>query len=359
MSGRGLCIWCYCCLPGVDGLQTATVKWVVVHGLCLVAAVALVACGGVPRHQAPSLVAVKARVRDSAPTAAAKVSLRTKQFASALRELQAAAELGDVRSQYLLGLMYANGLGTAVSKQDARRWLGVAADKSDPDAAYALAGLLAAGSREDRVAARRWLERAASEGHPFAIKLAASHSLPLAPARGASGDTKLARELLIWAIRRNPEVVPSFARSAGVETVDEFGCSPLAYAVASGSELSVEQLLAAGASPRHADHFGVTALMLAAAGRSDPVFELLLSASKDLDIKDSAGNTALFFAARVGNTRHVERLLAAGASVNGADADGWTALDVSSAAGHAEVAQALRKAGAVGSLKVEIGRAHV
>ena len=54
--------------------------------------------------------------------------MRTKQFDAALHELTLAAEHGDVQSQYLLGLVYANGLGTAVSLDEARHWLNAAGE---------------------------------------------------------------------------------------------------------------------------------------------------------------------------------------------------------------------------------------
>jgi ankyrin repeat protein len=310
-----------------------------------------------PRENGTGLI-VKTRAPDSAPAAAAKTSLRTKQFAAALRELQAAAERGDVQSQYLLGLVQANGLGTPVSDENARRWLTASAEKSNPDAAYALAGLLAgSGSAQDRAAAERWVARAASEGHPVAVKLVDSLSLPLAPARGASGNTTLARELTIWAIRHGDEQsLAIFVKAAGIESADEFGRAPLAYAVANGSEPVVRQLLAAGASPGHADHFGVTPVMLAAEAENTPILSALLQNSKDVNARDSVGNTALFYAARVGRLEHVEGLLAAGAVFDVSNSDGWTVLDVTSKAGHTDVAQVLRKAGATGSLKVSVVR---
>ena len=193
---------------------------------------------------------------DSAPAARAKASLRTKQFGDAMRELRTAAERGDVESEYLLGLVYASGVAPEMSLPQARRWLEAAAGKSNPDAALALAALLADGSEQDRAAAQQWLARAASEGQPTAVKLMASHSLPLAPSRDAAADSALARELLIWAIRHGDEkTLDSFMKIAGIESVDEFGRSPLQYAVMSGSGVAVQHLVAAGADTAHSDHF--------------------------------------------------------------------------------------------------------
>lgn len=323
--------------------------------MCIAPLLALTACSAVsPLHYAlPNLSGgVKTRVGESAPAAAAKSSLRTKEFATALRELQSGAARGDVQSEYLLGLVYANGLGIDASEADARRWLTAAAEKSNADAAYALAGLLAQGSREDRESARLWLERAASGGQPFAVKLVAAHSLPLAPGRSADGDPKLARELVVWAVHHDVDSVRAFVKVAGIEAVDEFGRSPLAYATSSGSEAAVRELLASGASADHADRFGVTPLMLAAEAANDTILDALLKDSRNLNARDKVGNGALFYAARVGRARHVARLLAAGAASTGPNCDGWTVLDVSLKGGHAEVAKLLRDAGATGHLKV-------
>ncbi len=69
---------------------------------------------------------------DSALSAQAKASLRTKQFGAAMQELRTAAEHGDVESEYLLGLVYASGVAPEVSLTEARRWLEAAASKSNP-----------------------------------------------------------------------------------------------------------------------------------------------------------------------------------------------------------------------------------
>ena len=298
-----------------------------------------------------------AAARDSPAAAQAKAALRTKQFDAALQELQTAADHGDVQSEYLLGLVHANGVGVPASLDLAKRWLAAAAAKSHAEAAFALSGLLAEGSDEERAEAALWLGRAAREGHPIATRLVAAHALPLAPSHAANGDKELARELLLWALHRHDEsAVDVFAKVAGIDAADEFGRTPLEYAVTDGSESLVKHLLAAGAQASHADHAGVTALMLAAEGDSSAVLDAILQASHDLDIADRAGNTALDHAARVGSVELVGRLLAAGARSDVENGDGWTALDVATKSGHAEVAQQLRKAGAIGHSKVAMLR---
>ena len=291
---------------------------------CIGVLPALAACSVIGGHRSAASVTKEAKgavPAAGAPAAHARMLLRTKQFTVAFQELETAAARGDVPSEYLLGQLYANGLGTPVSESDARRWLTAAAQASYPDAAKALAGLTVTSTR----------------------------TLP--------GDKELARELVIWAIRQHdPASVDTFVKVSGVEAVDEFGRAPLAYAVTTGSQEAVKQLLKAGASVDHADHFGATALMLAAEAESGPVFETVVAATKKLDAHDSVGNTALCYAARVGRRAHVERLLALGASLKGTNADGWTVLDVSAKTDHPDIARLLREAGATGSLKVAVVR---
>jgi ankyrin repeat protein len=311
----------------------------------------------VRKQNQPKFKTVMRHKPDSAPSAEAKASLRTKQFAAAMQELRTAAERGDVESEYLLGLVYASGVAPEVSLTEARRWLEAAANKSNPEAAFALAGLLADGSEQDRAAAAEWVARAAGEGQPIAVKLKAAHSLPMAPSRDARGDGALARELLVWAIRHGDEkTLDAFIKVAGVENADGFGRTPLQYAVMSGSDSAVQHLVGAGADTGHADQFGVTPLMLAAEADSVAILDELIKAGTDINKKDSVGDTALFYAARVGRTDHTQRLLGAGAAFDQSNADGWTVLDVASKADHPETAQALKKAGASGHLKASVMR---
>ena len=218
--------------------------------------------------------------------AAAKDSLSNKQFAAAVRELQSAAQGGDDQSAYLLGLVYANGLAGEPSLGDARHWLQIAADQGYPEAAGALAGL----------------------------------SGPPAARRDSNGDSQIARQILVWAVRHGDEaMVATFVQAAGVDAVDAFGRTPLAYAVMCGCNSAVAQLLKAGAHPEGADHFGVTPLMLAAEGPSTVALQALLgsgAAGAGLDAADQAGNTALFYAARAGHAERIELILAAGAASN-------------------------------------------
>lgn len=287
-----------------------------------------------------------------------KSAIRLKQFPQAVAVLTSAAEGGDAQSQYFLGRLYYSGIGVTASELDARKWLTAAGEQSNADAAYALSGVLAAGAPEDRALATDWLKRAADGGHVQAKKVLEANSLPLAPVRDAAGNAALARELMKWAIRRDdPESLATFAGIAGVDAVDEFNRTVLAYAIERGSQVSVEKLLEIGASPTHADRFGVTPLMLAAENDSPAIMERMLAGADvaRIDTQDSTGNSALIYAVRVAQIENVARLLSAGADVNISNANGWKPLDVAAKSGHVAVGQALRRAGGKGSLRASIG----
>lgn len=314
------------------------------------------------KGKAPPVQGLSSATRqDTAAATAARTALRTKQFDAALRDLQGAAEHGDTQSQYLLGLVYANGIGTDASPELARRWLGMAADKSYVEAAFALSGLLAEGTAQDRAEAQRWLARAASLGHPVARKLVAAHTLPLAPSHNPNGNAELARELMFWAVRQDDVAdVDAFAKVGGIDAADEFGRTALGYGAVNGSQQMVRHLLGAGAQATHPDHFGVTPLMMAAEARDDAgILDALIQASQGkVDAVDQGGNSALSYAARVGRMENVQKLLAAGAGVGGENSDGWTVLDIASKTGHPEIAQVLRKAGATGRIKAALVKEH-
>lgn len=58
----------------------------------------------------------------------------------ALAEFQKAAEKGDARAQYSLGVMYLDGIGTQKDKKEAMRWLKKAADQKHPLAIETIKG---------------------------------------------------------------------------------------------------------------------------------------------------------------------------------------------------------------------------
>jgi uncharacterized protein len=81
------------------------------------------------------------------------------------------ADPGDGPAMTLIGELYKNGLGVPRDAAEAARWYKLAADLSNPQAAYALAmaKLSGDGVPKDRSEAAQLLEKAASKNHPGAL----------------------------------------------------------------------------------------------------------------------------------------------------------------------------------------------
>jgi ankyrin repeat protein len=76
--------------------------------------------------------------------------------------------------------------------------------------------------------------------------------------------------------------------------VDEYGRTPLHYAVIERNLAAVKDLLAAGGDPSVCDDDGWTPLHFAAQEYAPDICAALLSAGAPVDVRDSQGNTPLF-----------------------------------------------------------------
>ena len=116
-----------------------------------------------------ALVATVAPVR--ADFAAGAAAYDAGDYAAAMREWAAQAELGNARAEFALGALYESGRGVpAVDLQQAVTWYQAAAAQGFPAAENNLALLYAAGrgvSLDPSAAARLW-HKAAAAGHPLA-----------------------------------------------------------------------------------------------------------------------------------------------------------------------------------------------
>ena len=89
-------------------------------------------------------------------------------YASAFAKFKAAAEQGDSRAQYNLGVMYVNGKGIVQDDELAVYWWTKAAEQSDADAQFSLGRMYSMESRavaQNYVQAVYWYEKAALQGH--------------------------------------------------------------------------------------------------------------------------------------------------------------------------------------------------
>ncbi len=105
---------------------------------------------------------------------------------------------------------------------------------------------------------------------------------------------------------------------------DASGWTPLMYAAAKADRKAIEQLLRAGADPKHVSKRGETVLMAAAVWG---VFDAALAkACGNIDAQDRNGMTVLMHLAKSGQPDAVEAAIAAGADVRMRDRMGRTAL---------------------------------
>ena len=95
---------------------------------------------------------------------------RSREYATALAALTAAAEAGDARAAQLLADMYASGRGVVVNPGVARQWRQRAAELGDAGAQFTVGMQYLAGSGvpRDPNEAAYWLDRSARQNHPNA-----------------------------------------------------------------------------------------------------------------------------------------------------------------------------------------------
>lgn len=114
------------------------------------------------------------------------------------------------------------------------------------------------------------------------------------------------------------------------------GMTPLHWTVAGDTDVSIANLVAAGADVNaragREDCTGLTPLHLAAARHEHPEeIAILVDAGAEIDVRagglECAGMTPLHFAARDSNLANIEALLDAGADASLKDAQGLTAFD--------------------------------
>ena len=175
------------------------------------------------------------------PLEPARAALRTLQFNKAIELLQSAAHGGNPNAQYLLGLIYLNGVGGAADPARAQALLESAAERGHAAAAFVLAGELAraANSRPDGARkaqeAQQWLERSARAGDVRAIDALKSGRPLLDRDWVGAGDPSLFTAWVIDCSRRNDAAALRRLGPASAAVRDEFGRGPLAYAIAAGA----------------------------------------------------------------------------------------------------------------------------
>jgi len=260
--------------------------------------------------------------RRADPLEPARAALRTLQYDKAIALLQPASIAGNAAAQYLLGLIYLNGVGIPSDAPRAHALLQSAAEHGHGAAAYVLAAELSREPRADPAAVQQWLERSAQLGYARAADaLHSGRPLLDREALGAS-DAGLFNAWVMHSARMNDAAELRRLGDNAARVRDEFERPALAYAVGSGAADAAEALLALGTDPNATDRFGTTALMLAVENPDLRVSELLLQHGADPNVGDSEQRTALFYAARANQAAAIELLLRAGGRLEAQDRRG-------------------------------------
>lgn len=103
-------------------------------------------------------------------------------------------------------------------------------------------------------------------------------------------------------------------------------------AASNGTAQDINAFVAQGADVNAQDEFGQTPLIYAVNNTSEPTLQALLAAGADVNITTGAGWTVLMYAVRDGTEAMVRALLEAGADRNVVNNTGQTALDIAQAA---------------------------
>ena len=154
------------------------------------------------------------------------------------------------------------------------------------------------------------------------------------------------------------DVINHLARGTDVNVKDNYGETPLHWAISYGHKDVAELLIAKGANVNTKGQGGETPLHMAAIrekGNKD-VAELLIAKGADVNAKDERGMTPLDAAAIAGSKDVAELLIAKGANVKTASADGGTPLHTAASFGQKDMAELLITKGADVNAKLKDGR---
>jgi uncharacterized protein len=295
-----------------------------------------------------SLSAAAAPVQRSGakdPLEPARSALRTLQFSKAIELLAAAGNAGNADAQYLLGLMYLNGVGTVSEPGRAKTLLQSAAERGQGAAAYVLAGELAREPGTSADSSREWLARSAKLGYVRALEALKSGRPLLDRDSVGASDPTLLTAWVIDCVRKDDATELRRLGKPAAAVRDEFGRSALSHAAEAGTLTAATALLELGADVTAADSAGTTALMIAAERPDGAMIELLLHHGADPQTADALKRTAIFYAARANQPETVRALQDAGAKLDAIDERGYNALDDALAVGAEASASELRALG--------------
>src|SRR5260221_7196861 len=279
------------------------------------------------------------------PVEPARAALRTLQFDKAIAVLNGAGNAGNDNAQYLLALMYLNGVGVPADPARGRTLLQTAAEHGQGEAAYVLAGELARDPEAPPDAWRSWLDRSAKLGYYRAVDAQRTGRPLLDRESVGASDPNLLTPWVMDCVRRNDAAELRRLGPVSASVRDEFGRSSLAHAAEDGSTAAATVLLEMGADARAVDQAGTTLLMIAAERPDASIIDLFLKHGADLHAVDAERRTALFYAARADRVDNIIALQHAGAALDVRDSRGYNAYDAALVVGAEAAGAELRTLG--------------
>ncbi|MEZ0223470.1 MAG: ankyrin repeat domain-containing protein [Alphaproteobacteria bacterium] len=140
---------------------------------------------------------------------------------------------------------------------------------------------------------------------------------------------RLIRELHALGRRCDPKIaIPLIESGVNLETLDEWGNTPLGMAASRNEKEICEALLNAGANLFFRNKHGSTPFMSTASNGYEELMKILIARGSDVNERDAKGETGIIHATKFGcRTGAIKILLEHGAEVDVADETGKTALD--------------------------------
>jgi len=254
---------------------------------------------------------------------AGKQAYDVDNFKTAFQEWEISAQEGDAKSQFSLGQLYEEGLGTIQNFVLAHVFYNLAASQGHKDAREARNAISGTMAKEQLAEAQQlaaqWQEISSEVGPPVASNI--PEGLFRAADAGDIGGVK-----------------KSLDAGVDVNSQDSDGWTALMFASIGGHVEVAHHLLQAGADVNKQNNDGATPVKMARlTGQIDVVKALVKAGAPEGDI---------FQKVTVGDVAGVKAFLARGENVNFKDNDGWSLLMHASLQGHQDIATMLLEKGA-------------
>jgi len=277
----------------------------------------------------------------------ARRAVRMQNFAIAAELFEQAANNGDSEASYQLANLYMLGRGVEKNETIAEQHLSAAASQGHPAALYNLGVRLL---ERDEPTGMELINKAAQSENQAALNFLAQ-----ATTDPGTKDAPAVDALELWLGSARTDDVASMSEllpvMENINSKDENGRTALHIAVQFRSEQVVEWLLQEEARPDSVDRFGLSPLADAIAGGEKTIAKLLLAYAQELSQTLPNGDNLVHLAVRQESPEIAAMLIELGAVVNQPNNDGWTPLDLATQSETVNLAEVLENRGATHSLK--------